>query len=256
MDKQHRHIGEFERQATEYARQWATTYSRRGLLKAFGAAGAVAAFAPSALAAAPSGGIIPRSRRFQDGGTLKIARGQLSDTLDPHKTTLLVAHEIMWQIYDSLIYLDEAGTVYPGAATEWTFSEDNLTVTFTLRAGRQLPRRNAVRRARSSRTPSPGMLDPATASPNVGMLGPTRLGRGRRSADRRLQVHATVRADLRRARLLLLRADQHPGGHTVRRPVRAQSGRHRPVQVRRVDAPTTRSCSRRMPSTTGRRRST
>ena len=61
--------------------------------------------------------------------------GRNPTPLDPQKTTLLVAHEIAWQIYDSLIYLDEAGTVYPGLATSWEFSNEGKTVTFKLREG-------------------------------------------------------------------------------------------------------------------------
>ncbi|MEA2511130.1 MAG: peptide/nickel transport system substrate-binding protein [Thermomicrobiales bacterium] len=173
MDKkQPRHIGEFERQATEYARQWASTYSRRGLLKAFGAAGAAAALAPSALAAAPSGGIVPSRARRQDGGaTLKVARGQLTDSLDPQKTALLVAHEIMWQIYDSLIYLDEKGTVHPGLATEWTFSEDNLAVTYKLREGVKFHDGTPFD-AQIVKDTVTRHLDAATASPTSYMLGP------------------------------------------------------------------------------------
>ena len=168
-----RQMGEFERGAYEFARQWATGLNRRDLLKAFGTAGVAGAAAlatPERLLAAPLSGARKHLARNQDAVTVKIARGQLSDTLDPHKSTLLVAHEIMWQIYDSLIYLDASGEVLPGAATEWTFSEDNLTITFKLREinfhdGTPLTAQvvaDTVTR----------MLDPATASPNVGMLGP------------------------------------------------------------------------------------
>ncbi|HEY7035238.1 MAG TPA: ABC transporter substrate-binding protein [Thermomicrobiales bacterium] len=169
--EQFRQIGEFERQATEYARQWATSYSRRGLLKAFGAAGAAAALTPGVLAAAPSGGIVTSRARRQDGSALKIARGQLTDSLDPQKTALLVAHEIMWQIYDSLIYLDEKGTVHPGLATEWTFSADNLAVTYKLREGVKFHDGTPFE-AQIVKDTVARHLDPATASPTSYMLGP------------------------------------------------------------------------------------
>jgi peptide/nickel transport system substrate-binding protein len=165
-------MGEFERLATEYARQWATGLSRRDLLKAFGVAGGAALATPAAMAAAPNGGIITRARRMQEGGTtLRIARGQATDTLDPQKSTLLVAHEVMWQIYDSLIYLDEAGTVHPGAATEWAFSDDNLTLTFKLRPDVKFHDGTPLD-AQIVKDTVARMIDPATASPNVGMLGP------------------------------------------------------------------------------------
>jgi peptide/nickel transport system substrate-binding protein len=169
--KQFRQVGEFERQATEYARQWATSLNRRDLLKAFGAASGAALLTPATMAAAPHGGIITTAQRFQAGSALKIARGQLSDTLDPHKSTLLVAHEIMWQIYDSLIYLDEKGTVYPGAATDWSFSSDNLTLTFKLRQGVKFHDGTPLD-AQIVKDTVARMIDPKTASPNVGMLGP------------------------------------------------------------------------------------
>jgi ABC-type transport system substrate-binding protein len=109
---------DFERRVYDYTRRWAV--NRRDLLKGVGAGGA-------ALAATS---LYPGALSAQDGTTLRIARGQVSDTLDPQKTSgLLVAHEIMWQIYDSLIYLHEDGTVYPGLATEWAIAEDGLTVT-------------------------------------------------------------------------------------------------------------------------------
>lgn len=166
---------EFERQATGFARRWATGFSRRDLLKAFGTGGAAVALGTSrldALAAAPGGGIIPTRQRYQDRGTtLRIARGQASDTLDPHKSTLLVAHEVMWQIYDSLIYLDEKGEVFPGAATEWAFSADNLTLTFKLRDGLTFHDGTPLT-AQIVKETVARMLDPTTASPNVSLLGP------------------------------------------------------------------------------------
>jgi peptide/nickel transport system substrate-binding protein len=170
-----RSITEFERHATEYARQWATGLNRRDLLKAFGAAGGAAALQLSnleSLAAAPSSGMIPMRVRRQDGGTtLKIARNQASDTLDPHKSGLLVAHEVMWQIYDSLIYLDEKGEVYPGLATAWTFSEDNKTLTFKLREGVNF-HDDTPFDANAVKFTVDRQRDPATADPTLFLLGP------------------------------------------------------------------------------------
>jgi peptide/nickel transport system substrate-binding protein len=168
-----REITTFEQQASGYARQWMTGFSRRDLLKGFGAAAAVAAASPllaSGVGAAPVSSRI-WAARDQAGSHLKIARGQVTDSLDPQKTALLVAHEIMWQIYDSLIYLDEQGTVHPGLATEWSFSSDNLTVTYKLREGVAFhdgtPFDASIVKGTVERH-----LDPATASPNSYMLGP------------------------------------------------------------------------------------
>jgi peptide/nickel transport system substrate-binding protein len=168
-------MGDFERQVRDFARDWSQSRNRRDLFKAFGAAGGAALLASlgsSAASAAPGGGINLSALRRQDGGsTLKIARGQVTDSLDPQKTALLVAHEIMWQIYDSLIYLDEAGTVHPGLATEWAFSEDNLTVTYTLRPNVAFHDGTPFN-AQIVKDTVARHLDPATASPTSYMLGP------------------------------------------------------------------------------------
>ena len=151
----------FEERTYAYARDWARS-TRRGFLKgAAGLAGAaVAGFAG-----------LPAARAQKKGGTLTIARGQESDTLDPQKTALLVAHEIAWQIYDSLIYLDEAGTVYPGLALSWAFSNENKTVTFKLRPNVQFHDGTPFNAAAVKFTVE-RHLAPATASPTGWILGP------------------------------------------------------------------------------------
>lgn len=165
---------EFERQAFDFARQWQRGFNRRQLLRAFGAAGA-AAMAGSVVAPALAGprpalpaGIL---RSQGSGSTITIARGQESDTLDPQKTALLVAHEVCWQIYDSLIYLDERGTVFPGAATSWTFSPDHKTLTFKLREGVKFHDGTPLDADAVAFTVH-RHLDKATASPTAYMLGP------------------------------------------------------------------------------------
>ena len=150
---------------------------------------------------------MPRAHAAKPGGTLRIARGQESDTLDPQKTTLLVAHEIMWQVYDSLVYLDEKGTVYPGLATSWEFSNEGKTVTLKLREGvnfhdgspfnaevRPLDRGTPPRRHH-------GLAHLVDA-------GPDRRHRGDRRHDHRLSLQRSLRAALGGARLFLLRAHQ------------------------------------------------
>jgi peptide/nickel transport system substrate-binding protein len=162
----------FEQRAYDFAKTWATSLNRRDLFRAFGVAGAAALAGSAGVGAAPAQGLNLRNAYRQDGGTtLKIARGQLTDTLDPQKTALLVAHEVMWQIYDSLIYLDEAGTVHPGLATEWSFSADNLTVTYKLRENVTFHDGTPLT-AQIVQDTVKRHLDPATASPTSYMLGP------------------------------------------------------------------------------------
>ena len=149
----------FEQQTYDYARNWAL--SRRGFLQSAAVAGglALAGFGPRA------------AQAQQSGGHLRIGRSQDSDTLDPHKTFLLVSHEIMWQIYDSLIYLDASGNVYPGAAESWAFSNDNLTVTFKLRPGLNFHDGTPLN-AEAVKFTADRHVAPETASPNAFLLGP------------------------------------------------------------------------------------
>jgi peptide/nickel transport system substrate-binding protein len=152
----------FEHQTYAHARSWARLTRRRLLAAATAGLGSTAVTAI---------GGIPFARAQTPGGKISIARGQESDTLDPQKTALLVAHEITWQIYDSLIYLDESGTVYPGLALSWTFSNSNKSVTFKLRPNVKFhdgtPFNAEVVRFTVERH-----LSKATASPTSWMLGP------------------------------------------------------------------------------------
>ena len=159
-----KHLGEdlssFEERTYIFARRWVRT--RRGFLKtaAAGLGGAMIGMAG-----------MPGARAQHRGGTISIARGQESDTLDPQKTALLVAHEITWQIYNSLIYLDESGKVYPGLAKSWSFSDDHKTVTFKLRPKVKFHDGTPFN-AEAVRFTVERHLNPATASPTSWILGP------------------------------------------------------------------------------------
>lgn len=165
----------FEQEVYEYTRQFVRSMNRRDLLKGAGALGGAAglmAASPRILTAAPSHGASQIMRAQNGGSDIKIARGQVSDTLDPQKTSgLLVAHEVMWQIYDSLIYLHESGTVYPGLATEWEIAEDGLSVTYHLRPDVNFHDGTPFN-AQSVADTVARHLDPATASPTASYLGP------------------------------------------------------------------------------------
>ncbi|MEZ4500974.1 MAG: ABC transporter substrate-binding protein [Thermomicrobiales bacterium] len=171
VQKPREEMHEFERKVYDFTRQW--VLDRRNLLKGAGAAGAigVAGLRPGFVSAS-AGSIGSGGQSAQAGSSLKIARGQVSDTLDPQSTSgLLVAHEIMWQIYDSLIYLHEDGTVHPGLATEWTISEDGLEVTYTLREGVNFHDGTPFNAQAVADTVARHQ-DPALASPTVSYLGP------------------------------------------------------------------------------------
>ena len=169
----------FEEQTYEFARQWKRQFSRRDFLKLAGMVGGTTLF-QSMLAnkveAAPS--VTPSARPVaqgepKQGGVITIARISDSDTLDPQKSTLLAAHEIMTQIYDPLIYLDGAGNVFPALAESWEFSNDNKTLTFKLRQGVTFHDGSPLN-AETVKWTVERQLSPEVASPTAWMLGPDR----------------------------------------------------------------------------------
>jgi peptide/nickel transport system substrate-binding protein len=167
----------FEEQTYEFARQWKRQFSRRDFLKLAGMVGGTTLFQfalANKLEAAPS--VKPSARPVaqgapKQGGVITIARISDSDTLDPQKSTLLAAHEIMTQIYDPLIYLDGEGNVFPALAESWEFSNDNKTLTFKLRQGVTFHDGSPLN-AETVKWAVERQLSPEIASPTAWMLGP------------------------------------------------------------------------------------
>ncbi len=54
-------------------------------------------------------------------------------TLDQHQTSIDVESNVLKDLYEGLVMYDPEGAVVPGAAEDWTISEDGKTYTFTLR---------------------------------------------------------------------------------------------------------------------------
>lgn len=72
------------------------------------------------------------------GGTLRFARSEDADNLDPVTTTLNVNIWVFMNVYDQLLRVAYNGIeLEPGLAERWEISEDGLTYTFHLRAGVQ-----------------------------------------------------------------------------------------------------------------------
>jgi peptide/nickel transport system substrate-binding protein len=105
------------------------------------------------------------------GGKIKIARSQDSDSLDPHKSTLLVAHEIFYQIFSCLAYIDLKGTVNPAVAQSWQFSNQNMTLTFKLKPGITFHDGTPLD-AKAVEFTVNRHLNPDIKSPTTWMLGP------------------------------------------------------------------------------------
>lgn len=67
--------------------------------------------------------------------TFAIAVNSAPRSLDPAQLDGGVQAYVWGSIYDSLLYRDNAGELQPNAAESWEYSEDALTLTFTLREG-------------------------------------------------------------------------------------------------------------------------
>lgn len=66
---------------------------------------------------------------------LTVALTTIPNSLDMPKAAERNASNAAWQLYDSLLFINDEGVVEPALATEWTISEDGTTYTFTLREG-------------------------------------------------------------------------------------------------------------------------
>jgi len=70
------------------------------------------------------------------GGTLRVVVSAEPQGLDPTTNTAAVVDRIFYNnTYEGLTKLDRTGSVVPGLAESWTFSDDGLNWTFNLRQG-------------------------------------------------------------------------------------------------------------------------
>ncbi len=67
------------------------------------------------------------------GGTFRFALSQEADTLDPQKTNMLAAANVLQFLGAALVNLDPNGKIVPWLAKSWEVSEDGLVWTFHLR---------------------------------------------------------------------------------------------------------------------------
>ncbi len=67
------------------------------------------------------------------GGELVFGLNLEPDNLDPAVTPFAVSHEVMMNIYDTLVWRGKDGKFYPGLAERWETSADGMTYTFFLR---------------------------------------------------------------------------------------------------------------------------
>jgi peptide/nickel transport system substrate-binding protein len=92
------------------------------------------ACAPSTSGPSPSGGGATASTaKVTYGGSVTFVLENDVIDFDPLKSRAFVDRNIHYQIYDSLVRIDETGKIIPWLATKWETSTDGKTVTFTLR---------------------------------------------------------------------------------------------------------------------------
>jgi peptide/nickel transport system substrate-binding protein len=104
------------------------------------------------------------------GGRLRVARPAASaaETLD--SASSLSAYEYLGALYNRLVKLNEAGETIPDLAEEWSASPDGITWTFRLR--RDVRFHDGTRFTAADAIASiQHVIDPATASPQGGVLG-------------------------------------------------------------------------------------
>ncbi|NUS45154.1 MAG: ABC transporter substrate-binding protein [Mycobacteriaceae bacterium] len=96
-----------------------------------GAAAAAVALAVGLSACSPSSG----SSDSGDTSAFTVARTGDIDKLDPQLATAFQTQQTLGLVYSSLVKTGADGSIQPDLATQWTTSQDNLTVTFSLRPG-------------------------------------------------------------------------------------------------------------------------
>lgn len=114
--------------------------TRRRLLFSSAAATGLAIGAANAVAASSGGSGTRSLDRRQDaprsGGSLQIGLQSEPDSLDPHVTPYAVSHNVMMNVFDTLVWQDPVdGSFKPGLATSWEASLDGLSYRFNLRLG-------------------------------------------------------------------------------------------------------------------------
>lgn len=69
------------------------------------------------------------------GGELVVALATQPSAIDPINAPSVVEGNVAWQMFDSLVWVNDDGEIEPALAESWEVSDDGTTYTFTLRQG-------------------------------------------------------------------------------------------------------------------------
>lgn len=95
----------------------------------------LSACAAPAPAAQPAAQPAPPAAAPAGPKTLTVALTTIPNSLDMPKTAERNASNAAWQLYDSLLWIDDNGDLTPALATAWEIDETGTVYTFTLRQG-------------------------------------------------------------------------------------------------------------------------
>ena len=87
--------------------------------------------------------VFPSAALAQSGAQITISQPADATTMDPGRSTQVLTVNYFINLYDTLTRWDAALKLQPGLATSWKQVNDT-TWEFTLRAGREVPRRHAA----------------------------------------------------------------------------------------------------------------
>lgn len=68
-----------------------------------------------------------------EGGELVVALATQPTAIDPVNAPSVVEGNVAWQMFDSLVWINDEGEIEPALAESWTVSEDGASYTFELR---------------------------------------------------------------------------------------------------------------------------
>lgn len=88
-----------------------------------------------ATAPVPEEGDLPSADAYDLDATLRYMYSVGPSRFDPHRGTSSFDNTSLFLVYDRLVHQAPNAAAVPGLATEWEFSEDGSTLTFTIRDG-------------------------------------------------------------------------------------------------------------------------